>query len=61
MAETKVPLGNTDVVRLLVEQWPEGIRERDTSWLHLAAEMAQTEVVRFLLERWPEGKKALNN
>jgi ankyrin repeat protein len=56
--------GKTDVVKFLVERWPEGIRGKnrfgDTP-LHLAAEKAQTEVVRHLVERWPEGKEALNN
>jgi ankyrin repeat protein len=55
--------GEIEVVRFLVERWPEGIRERksngDTA-LHLAALWQRTEVVTFLLERWPEGIRETN-
>jgi ankyrin repeat protein len=50
--------GETDVVKFLVERWPEGTREKNERYatpLHLAAEAGKTEVVRFLVERWPEG------
>jgi ankyrin repeat protein len=52
--------GKTDVVKFLVERWPEGTREtneRHATPLHLAAEAGKTEVVRFLAERWPEGMR----
>jgi hypothetical protein len=55
--------GKTDVVKFLVERWPEGIRATNRyceTPLHLAAEVGNTDVVRFLVECWPEGKKALN-
>jgi ankyrin repeat protein len=55
--------GKTEVVRLLVERWPEGVREKDgpeNTPLHLAAEMGETEAVRLLLEHWPEGVREKN-
>jgi hypothetical protein len=56
--------GKTDVVKFLVERWPEGLWETDYARetpLHWAAWAGKTDVVRFLVDRWPEGKEALNS
>jgi ankyrin repeat protein len=58
-----VMVGKIDVVKFLVEQWPEGMREIDYHYhsktpLHLAATTGKTEVVRFLVEQWPEGMRS---
>jgi ankyrin repeat protein len=58
--------GKIDVVKFLVERWPEGTRETNDfgeTPLHMAAFVPQRniDVVRFLVERWPQGKEALNN
>jgi hypothetical protein len=53
--------GKTDVVKFLVEVWPEGMRKTNVyldTPLHLAREV---DVVKFLVEQWPEGKEALNS
>jgi ankyrin repeat protein len=55
---TAARAGKTDVVRLLLEHWPEGIREKTADGktpLHLAALYGETDTVRVLLEFWPEG------
>jgi ankyrin repeat protein len=55
--------GHADVVRLLVEVWPEGLREQDVCGntpLHLSVRGERIDVVRLLVESWPEGKDALN-
>jgi ankyrin repeat protein len=55
--------GDTDVVRLLVEHWPGGMREknqRKNTPLHLAARDGRVEVVRILVGRWPEGMREKN-
>jgi ankyrin repeat protein len=47
-----------DVVKFLVEQWPEGIRttnERHVTPLHSAVMLGTSEVVKFLVEQWPDG------
>jgi ankyrin repeat protein len=58
LLHTAARAGMTDVVRLLLERWPETTREKvvcgDTQ-LHLAAAAGNTDVVRLLVERWPEG------
>jgi hypothetical protein len=55
--------GKIDVVRFLVERWPEGIKARthgaDTP-LHCAAEAAQIDVLKFLIKKWPEGWKVIS-
>jgi ankyrin repeat protein len=58
--------GKIDVVKFLVERWPEGTRETNDSGetpLHMAAFVPRRniDVLRFLVERWPEGREALNN
>jgi ankyrin repeat protein len=56
--------GKTDVVRILLERWPEGTREKNRrgyTTLHMAAWRGKIEVVRLLVESWPEGKDALND
>jgi ankyrin repeat protein len=48
------------VVRLLLERWPEGIREKDPAGstpLHWAAHCGNVEAVKLLLERWPEATR----
>jgi hypothetical protein len=50
--------GKTDVVKFLVEQWPESMRYRNeclATPLHWAAAEGKTDVVKFFVERWPEG------
>jgi ankyrin repeat protein len=50
--------GKADVVRLLLEVWPEGIREKNADGytpLHSAVSWGKTDVVGLLLELWPEG------
>jgi ankyrin repeat protein len=52
--------GKTDVVKFLVEEWPEGMRATNcfhATPLHLAAEAGRTDVVDFLVEQWPKGMK----
>jgi ankyrin repeat protein len=54
----------TDVMRFLLEQWPEGAKERNRCQetpLHYAASLLQIEAVQLLVEVWPEGKDALND
>jgi ankyrin repeat protein len=53
--------GRTEVVKLLLERWPEGARERDrrqNTPLHWAAAGGQREAARLLLECWSEGMQA---
>jgi ankyrin repeat protein len=53
----------TEVVRLLLELWPEGAREKDSlgsTPLHSAVIEGNTEVVRLLVEGCPEGSKEKN-
>jgi ankyrin repeat protein len=55
--------GLTDVVRFLLECWPEGARERnevEDTPLHFAAAWGRIDVMQLLSEVWPEGKEALN-
>jgi ankyrin repeat protein len=57
--------GLTDVVKFLLECWPEGARNTNLTPdlptpLHHAAAFGRIESVRLLLEVWPEGKEALN-
>jgi ankyrin len=57
-------MGNTDVVRLLVERWPNGMRvknHRGNTPLHVAAQDGMVEVVRILVERWPECMRVKND
>jgi ankyrin repeat protein len=52
--------GKTDVVRLLLELWPEGASKTNTSWqtpLHFAVAKGKTDMARSLLEIWPEGTR----
>jgi ankyrin repeat protein len=52
--------GKTDVVRLLLERWPEGASKTNRSGqtpLHLAAAKGKTDMARSLLESWPEGTR----
>jgi ankyrin repeat protein len=52
--------GKTDVVKFLVERWPEGMRatnEHGETPLHLAAEAEKTDMVKFLAEQWPEAMR----
>jgi ankyrin repeat protein len=55
-----VRAGKTDVVRLLLERWPEATREKDhgqNTPLHLAAVAGNTDMVRLLLKIWPDGMR----
>jgi hypothetical protein len=55
--------GKIDVLKLLLELWPEATREKDRDGntpLPLAADWRRIAVVRLLVENWPEGKKELN-
>jgi ankyrin repeat protein len=56
-------VGKTEAARLLMERWPEGIREKNDDLnkpLRLMAAAGQTEAVRLLVERWPEGLRMKN-
>jgi ankyrin repeat protein len=58
--------GLTDVVKFLLEGWPEGawntnLKHNLPTPLHYAAAFGRIEIVQLLLEVWPEGKEALNN
>ncbi|CAE7647971.1 unnamed protein product [Symbiodinium sp. CCMP2592] len=53
-----VEYGSFDVLRLLVEAWPEGVQVADSNGqvpLHLAVEYGSFDVLRLLVEAWPEG------
>jgi hypothetical protein len=53
--------GKIDVVKFLVERWPEGMQATNRygqTPLHRAAQEGKIDVVRFLVERWPEGMQA---
>jgi hypothetical protein len=55
--------GKTKMVRLLLERWPEGVKEKDRGGsipLQLAVQVANVDMVRLFVESWPEGKEALN-
>jgi ankyrin len=56
--------GKIDVLRLLLDCWPDGISEKnrmlENTPLHLAAERGHTEMVGLLVERWPEGVREKN-
>jgi ankyrin repeat protein len=55
--------GLTDVVRFLLECWPEGARERnevEDTPLHFAAARGWIDIMQLLSEVWPEGQEALN-
>jgi ankyrin repeat protein len=59
-----VMMGKIDVVKFLLERWPEGIRERDDDGetpLHLAARMGETDAVNILVQRWPDGMRERDN
>jgi ankyrin repeat protein len=50
--------GSTDVVRLLLDHWPDGMmamNSRVRTPLHVAAEEGMVEVLGMLVERWPDG------
>jgi ankyrin repeat protein len=56
--------GKTDVVRLLLERWPEGASKTNRSGqtpLHLAAAKGKTDMARSLLEIWPQGARQKDN
>jgi ankyrin repeat protein len=56
--------GKTDVVRLLLERWPEGASKTNRSGqtpLHLAAAKGKTDMARSLLESWPQGARQKDN
>jgi ankyrin repeat protein len=54
----------TDVVRFLVERWPDGMREKiiggDTP-LHTAAKAGMADMVKCMVKRWPDGMREKNN
>jgi ankyrin repeat protein len=55
--------GKTETVRLFLEVWSAGMREKDYHGnipLHLAAAAGRADVVRLLVERWPEGPREKN-
>jgi ankyrin repeat protein len=55
-----VRAGKTDVVKFLVEQWPEGTREtneRQATPLRLAAAAREVDLAKFLVKQWPEGMR----
>jgi ankyrin repeat protein len=55
--------GKTDVVKFLIERWPEGMRERDDCWntlSHWAVATGHTQVVGLLVEGWPEATMEKN-
>jgi ankyrin repeat protein len=55
---------NNEVARILVEHWPEGLREKGIYGyipLHWAAMGANLELVRLFVERWPESKGELDD
>jgi ankyrin repeat protein len=57
-------MGKIDVVKFLLERWPEGIRERNDHGetpLHLAARMGETDAVNILVQRWPDGMRERDN
>jgi ankyrin repeat protein len=59
-----IKAGKIDLVRILLEIWPEGQKETDNfgnTQLHWAARMGQTDLVRLLMELWLDGKEALKN
>jgi ankyrin repeat protein len=52
-----------EVVKLLLERWPEATREKDVAGdtpLHMAARGEEIDVVRLLVESWPKGKRVRN-
>jgi ankyrin repeat protein len=56
-------VGKTEAGRILMERWPEGIREKNEDLntpLHLAVLKGQTATVGLLVERWPEGVREKN-
>jgi ankyrin repeat protein len=56
--------GKIDVVKFLVERWPEGVREKSelqATPLRLAAGVGDIDVVKFLVEQWPEGMREKDN
>jgi ankyrin repeat protein len=56
-------VGKTEAGRILMERWPEGIREKNEDLntpLHLALLKGQTATVELLVERWPEGVREKN-
>jgi ankyrin repeat protein len=52
--------GYTDAMRLLMESWPDGIRDKgdyENTPLHFAAYYGKTDALRLLIEGWPQGMK----
>jgi ankyrin repeat protein len=56
-------VGRLEIVRLLVDHWPMGVRAENLTFatpLHMAAASGNAELVEFLLGKWPEGAKPRN-
>jgi ankyrin repeat protein len=52
--------GKTDVVRFLMESWPDGMKEKNERGftpLLLAIKAGKIDVVRFVVESWPDGMR----
>jgi ankyrin repeat protein len=53
-------VGKIDIVRFLLERWPDSIRAKDNKGetpLHYAARRGRVKVVRLLVGLWPEGRQ----
>jgi ankyrin repeat protein len=57
-------VGETEVVRLLLEHWPEGAREKNKNLdtpLHLVGQMPHmADMLDLMAESWPEGLRMKN-
>jgi ankyrin repeat protein len=55
--------GDCEIVRLLVDRWPAGLRETDImgdTVLHEAAYFGRMPVLKLLVDLWPDGKETTN-
>jgi ankyrin repeat protein len=55
--------GKLDVVKFLVERWPQGLQVKNSNQetpLHLAASNQNADMVRFLVEQWPEAMREVD-